>query len=85
MSTHTLEALAIPKTNHQSKHGARARTGKTAITVLLSGAIFVGIGVTIWSMLQAEFERTFHEFSACTVVALERASLRAGDAHRVDA
>ena len=77
MSTFTLDAIAITKANHQSK------PGKTAI-ILLSGAVFLGIGGTAWIGLRAEFEKTFHKFSACPIVAMDHATLHARDGNRVD-
>jgi len=84
MPTLALDAVAATKTNHLSKRGAMTTPGKTALTVLLFGAIFLGIGVTTWSMLRAEFQKTFHEFSACPIVAMAHASLHGRDANRVD-
>ena len=84
MSTFTLDALAVTKANHLSKPSARAKPGKTAI-ILMSGAVFLGIGVTAWIGLRAEFEKTFHEFSACPIVAMGHATLHARDGNRVDA
>ena len=84
MSTFTLDALAVTKANHLSKPSARAKPGKTAV-ILLSSAVFLGIGVTAWIGLRAEFEKTFHEFSGCPIVAMDHASLHRQDANRVDA
>jgi len=85
MSTLTRDALAVTKTNHPSKRDATATPGKTAITIILFGTIFLGIGVTTWSMLRAEFQKTFHEFSACPIIAMDHASLHGRDANRVAA
>jgi len=85
MSTLTRDALAVTKTNHPSKGGATATPGKTAITILLFGAIFLGIGVMAWRGLRAEFQQTFREFSACPIVAMEHATLHMRDAERADA
>ena len=85
MSTQPLGTLAIPKTNRQSNHGTRARSGKIAITVLLLGAVFVGISVATWSKLRAEFESTFRAFAACHIVALDYAGLHGRNGNRIDA
>ena len=85
MPTLTLDALAVTKTNHLSKRIAMATPGKTAITILLFGAIFLGIGVMAWRGLRAEFQQTFREFSACPIVAMEHATLHMRDAERADA
>ena len=84
MSTFTLDALAVTKANHPSKPCTSAKPSKTAI-ILLSGAVFLGIGVTAWIGLRAEFEKTFHELAACPIVAMDHASLHGRDANRVDA
>ena len=83
MSTFTLDALAETKANHPSKPSTRAKPGKTAI-ILLSGAVFLGIGVTAWIGLRAEFEKTFHEFAACPIVAMDHATLHGRDGKRVN-
>ena len=84
MSTFTLDALAVTKANQPSKPSARAKPGKTAV-ILLSGAVFLGVGVTAWIGLRAEFEKTFHEFSACNIVAMDHASWHGRHANRVNA
>ena len=84
MSTFTLDVLAVTKANQPSMPSAMAKPGKTAI-ILLSGAVFLGIGVTAWIGLRAEFEKTFHEFSACPSVAMDHANLHGRDGNRVDA
>jgi len=85
LSTPALNAVAATKTNHLSKRDAMATPGKTALRVLLFGAIFLGIGVTTWSGLRAEFQQTFRGFSACPIVAMEHATLHMRDAKRADA
>jgi|GEM_PF-1651756 len=88
MSTRTLDTQNIRNAKRLSARGTRAKPtkpAKTAITIVLSGAIVLGICATTWSMLQAEFERTFHEFSARPTVALDCASLHGRDANRADA
>jgi len=36
-------------------------------------------------MLRAEFQKTFHEFSAYPIVAMDHATLHGSDANRVEA
>ena len=84
MLTPTFDAIAVTKATHLSKRGAMTTSGKRAITIILFGTIFLGIGVTAWSGLRAEFEKTFHEFSACSIVAMDHVSLHGRDGNRFD-
>jgi len=83
LSTPALNAVAVTKATHLSKRGAMTTSGKRAITIILFGAIFLGIGVTAWWGLRAELEKTFHEFSACSIVAMDHVSLHGRDGNRV--
>jgi len=85
MLTPTFDAIAVTKATHLSKRGAMTTSGKRAITIILFGTIFLGIGVTAWSGLRAEFQQTFRGFSACPIVAMEHATLHMRDAKRADA
>lgn len=45
---------------------------KTAIRLIVAGAVFLVIGITAWNKLRAEFDESFNRFSACHTVAPER-------------
>jgi hypothetical protein len=47
---------------------------KTAIRLILAGAVFLVIGITAWNKLRAEFDETFKRFSFCHSAVSERAS-----------
>jgi hypothetical protein len=76
MHVHTnLGTLAAHQTNHLSVRRTRAKLGKTAIRIVISGAVFAGVSLTAWNRLQAEFESGFREFSACPEVAPDDTTL----------
>jgi hypothetical protein len=75
MYTPALGTLATHQTNQLPVRRTRAKLSKTAIRLIVSGAIFAGISLTAWSRLQAEFESAFHEHSACPEVAPDSATL----------
>ncbi len=74
MYTQTLDAHAAQHSKTLPRRVVRSKPGKTMITIVLSGAIVLAIAVTTWTMLRAEFTETFHELSACHVVAPDRAA-----------
>ena len=74
MYTQTLDAHAATQSNTLPRRDVRSKPGKTMTTIVLSGAIFLAIAVTTWTMLRAEFTETFREFAACHVVAPDRAA-----------
>ena len=65
--THTAQQ---PRT--QQRPPAQSKPTKTALKLMLSGAVLLAIGFTTWSMLRAQFSESFSEFPACHTVAFDR-------------
>ena len=85
MATLTLDAFAVTTTNHLAKRGAMTTLRKTATTMLLFGAMFLGIGVAAWGLLRAEFEKTLREFPACHIATPDLTTSHGRDADHADA
>ena len=75
MTTQTLDTHVVLQSKHLPMRQGRSKRGKTAITLALSGALVLGMGVMAWGMLRAQFNETFREFPACGVAAADRAAL----------
>jgi len=47
---------------------------KTAIRLIVVGAVILVVGFTGWNKLRAELDESFNNFSSCQTVALERSA-----------
>jgi len=49
-----------------------SRHTKTAIRLIVVGAVILVVGITGWNKLRAEFDESFNNFSALPTIAHER-------------
>ncbi len=56
----------------ETRQSQPAKPAKNAIRLILSCTVFLAIGFTTWTMLQAQYSESFSQFPACHTVALDR-------------
>ena len=72
-SAHPTQQPKQPPAPHRSLP-TLSRLTKTAIRLIVVGAVFVVVGIAAWNALRAEFDESFNRFSACPTTANERAA-----------
>jgi len=71
--THTAQtAQATQQQKLQQSLPTLSKHTKTAIRLIVVGAVILVVGFTGWNKLRAEFDESFNNFSALPTVALER-------------
>jgi len=73
MHSKTRPAATAP-TAQQPKHSpsALSKPTTTALHLIVTCSVLLGLGFTGWNKLRAEFDESFNNFSALPTVALER-------------
>jgi len=73
--THAAQtAQAIRQQKPQQSLPTPSKHTKTAIRLIVVGAVILVVAITGWNKLRAEFDESFNRFSACHTVALERSA-----------
>ena len=72
MHSQTLDAHTAHKPKSWLLLPTLSKPARTAIRLILIGAMLVAVGFAAWGKLRAEFDETFHALTVCHTVACER-------------
>ena len=68
MHTEPLTAATTPTTQHpKPKHSLTtlSKPSRTALRLIVTFTVLLGLGFITWGMLRAEFDETFHTVPGC--------------------